>query len=90
MPFAVKIQFIIDPVKDLTADPDCRGGEPQDNHWTVPQAEIDPVDESLLPLFIDVCKRFNTASVMAGPTKTEALGHEAHLYMRVMDSDGRR
>lgn len=88
MSFAVKLQFVIDPVKDLTADPDCRGGEPADNHWTVPKAEIDPCSDDLLPLMLDVCKRFNAASVLAGPRQSDT-GHEAHLYMRVMDSDGK-
>ena len=87
MPFAVKIQACNGVPGHV--GPDYRGGEPGDTHATVRLPgmshglEIDPIDDSELPVWLEVATRFNKAM-------DEFTGSfPINLEMRIMDSDGR-
>lgn len=85
MPFAIKLQAYIGdrPSADL------RGGEPQDQHWTV--AEADPVADDELELALTGCTQINNLLSRLVPSKS-LPGEFSHagLGVFVMDSDGRR
>lgn len=87
--FAVKLQIVAGKPDDNT-NHDYRGSEPNDQHRTIKNPitnkglEIDPIDDTQLPFWLERVKILNeTLADMFPPNDF------GHIEARIMDSDNR-